>query len=361
MATWRYLADDGVSASFGLAADEYLMQAYAQDPTKPPTLRLYTYRSHCALVGRFQNVEAEIHVAECRRRGVPINRRPTGGGAIIMGEDQLGLSLVASIRHPSIPSHPQEVFETYARPTLSGVRNLGIDAYFRPKNDLEVGGKKIAGLGLYIDEDEILLFHTSILVDLDVRLMLTLLNTPIEKISDKEIASFEERLTTVRRELGREISVSEVRQQIKRGFEGTFGVELVEEPFTQEELLGIRELEQGKYLTSEWVYQRALTPDMIGLSLRKTEAGLLRIHLALAGDVIKGVLISGDFFSTSQTINNLEARLKWSVAEPASIEKAIRETLSQQNHYILGLAPEALAAAIWEAASNAKERALGPK
>lgn len=359
MATWRYLADDGVSASFGLAADEYLMRAYAQDPARPPTLRLYTYRSHCALVGRFQTVEAEIRVSECRQRGVSINRRPTGGGAIIMGEDQLGLSLVASTHHPAIPRHPQQIFEVCARPILEGLCSLRIDAYFRPKNDLEVAGKKIAGLGLYIDENEVLLFHTSVLVDIDVRLMLTLLNIPIEKISDKEIASFEERLTTIRRELGKEVPVSEVRQQIKRGFEGTFGVELEEEPFTQEELSGIRELEQKRYLTPDWIYQKAPTPDMTGSSLRKTEAGLLRIHLALAGDVIKSVLISGDFFSTSQTINNLESRLRWSAAEPAEIERAIRETLSQQDHYILGLAPEALVATIGEAVSNARQQALG--
>ena len=56
---WRYIEEDGVSASFGLAADEYLIQAVGGDL---PTLRLYTYRSHAALVGRFQNAEAEVNV-----------------------------------------------------------------------------------------------------------------------------------------------------------------------------------------------------------------------------------------------------------------------------------------------------------
>ena len=64
----RRITDDGVSASFGLAADEVL----ARNPDRP-TLRLYTYRSHCALVGRFQNVENEINVKACRRFGIDIN------------------------------------------------------------------------------------------------------------------------------------------------------------------------------------------------------------------------------------------------------------------------------------------------
>ncbi|MHB8621414.1 MAG: lipoate--protein ligase family protein, partial [Chloroflexota bacterium] len=87
---WRYIADDGVEASFGLAADEYLLSGYETGREAPgggdipPTLRLYTYRSHCALVGRFQDPAVEVDVAACRRRGVAVNRRPTGGGTILM-------------------------------------------------------------------------------------------------------------------------------------------------------------------------------------------------------------------------------------------------------------------------------------
>ena len=54
---WRLLADDGAGAAEGLALDEALMAGYARDePERPPTLRLYSYRDHCALVGRYQNL-----------------------------------------------------------------------------------------------------------------------------------------------------------------------------------------------------------------------------------------------------------------------------------------------------------------
>ena len=85
--SWRYLADDGVSAAFGLAADEVLARRQGTGAS-PPTLRLYTYASHCALVGRFQRVALEVRLPFCRAHGIAVNRRPTGGGAIIMGADQ---------------------------------------------------------------------------------------------------------------------------------------------------------------------------------------------------------------------------------------------------------------------------------
>ena len=88
----RLLTADGVSAAAGLAVDETLAQRAGRGDT-PPTLRLYTYAPHAALVGRFQNLEHEVDVAACERLGIALGRRPTGGGAILMGPDQLGIAL----------------------------------------------------------------------------------------------------------------------------------------------------------------------------------------------------------------------------------------------------------------------------
>ena len=91
MTTWRYIKNDNVTASAGLAADEVLANCSGAG-TSLPTLRLYTYQP-CALVGRFQTIENELNLNYCVENKIPVNRRPTGGGAIIMGQDQL-LSLI---------------------------------------------------------------------------------------------------------------------------------------------------------------------------------------------------------------------------------------------------------------------------
>lgn len=65
---WRLLVDDGADAAGGLALDESLMAGYHRGQVpRLPTLRLYTYRDHCALVGRYQHLAAEVDVgAELR-------------------------------------------------------------------------------------------------------------------------------------------------------------------------------------------------------------------------------------------------------------------------------------------------------
>ena len=80
---WRYFSEDRVSDYFGLAADETMALRVGENQSLP-ILRLYTYRSNGALVGRFQRIENELNLNFCETQGISVNRRPTGGGAILM-------------------------------------------------------------------------------------------------------------------------------------------------------------------------------------------------------------------------------------------------------------------------------------
>jgi len=325
MGPWRYIEEDGVSASYGLAADEYLMSGYESNgEVRPPTLRLYTYKSHCALVGQFQQVEAEIDVNYCREVNIPINRRPTGGGAIIMGNDQLGMALAASTKYPGVPNHPREIFALYSAGICQGLKALGIEGSIGGKNDIRVNGRKIAGLGLCRGDQGASLFHASLLVDLDIPLMLRVLRIPFEKLTDKVRAEVEENLTTVRREVRWPISASEVRGVVRQGFESAMGITFFLRPFIPQEEEGIRALEKEKYLDDRWIFQRRPTPAMTGSSLQKTRGGLLRIYVSLDEDnMIKEVNITGDFFGDAISLRQLEKNLSCIRAEEGTVREAI--------------------------------------
>ena len=116
---WRLITDDNVSDSFGLAADDTLAQRVGIGECRP-TLRLYTYRSDCALVGRFQTVDHEIHVDYCHTHSIPINRRPTGGGAIIMGAGQLGVALMIPGRRNDSYSRAREMMAQFSAGLIHG-------------------------------------------------------------------------------------------------------------------------------------------------------------------------------------------------------------------------------------------------
>ena len=347
---WRYVADDGVGAAFGLAADEMLMAGYGEPGAlRPPTLRLYTYRSHCALVGRFQNVAAEIDLDVCRDEGIAVNRRPTGGGAIVMGSGQLGLALVGRLGEAGFPKHPAQLFESLVGGVVEGLRSMGLEARFRPRNDVEVGGKKIAGLGCTVDDGGAALFHTSLLVSADFELMARVLKVAEAKWTERAVASFSERLTTVEAERPG-TTLKEARRAVRAGYEAVFGLSTVEEPWSSGELEAIGRLVEATYGTEAWVHQPLGRAQAHGRWEGRTEAGLLWVELALDGDVIKEARLGGDFFGSDRAVRDIEAALKWQRAEGGAIERAVRE--AWREGALLGLGPEELAASICRAAES---------
>ncbi|HUJ76759.1 MAG TPA: lipoate--protein ligase family protein, partial [bacterium] len=194
---WRLVVEDAVDDAYGLAADDALTGRVGRG-LSGPLLRLYTYRP-CALVGRFQTLENEVRLDRCALRGMAVNRRPTGGGAIVMGPDQLGVALMLPGGGSDVYAQARELMVRFSGGICRALADLGVEATFRGKNDIEVGGKKIAGLGIYRHPEGGLLFHASLLVGLDVPLMLDVLCSPFEKITDKEIATVAARTSTVRR------------------------------------------------------------------------------------------------------------------------------------------------------------------
>ncbi len=355
MIKYRYIQETDTSASYGLAADEYLMNYHKNDTEFPATLRLYNYKDYAVLAGRFQDINAEIDLEACKQNGFQYGRRLTGGGAILMGSEQLGICFATSSKIFKW-ENIRELYHKFSIPVINALAKLGIDAEFRSKNDLEVNGKKIAGLGVHVDADGAIQFHTSLLLGLDINKMLEVLKITIQKYSDKrKISSIEQRITTISRELGKNISKGEVIGIVKLCFAEEFGVDFIAKEFSLEEKQNINELEQNRYLTEEWIYQRSPQSDMTGMSLKKTPAGLLRTYIGLKGETIKSVLITGDFFEQANIFNRIESELKWSSMDKENIRKIVKKVFQWQEFDSLkyGLTVEMIVESIWLAAQRA--------
>lgn len=361
MSYWRCLTGDGVTASAGLATDEALVRRVGEGRSVP-TVRLYTYRSHCALVGRFQRVAAEVRRDVCQARGIDVNRRPTGGGAILMGADQLGVAITVPAAGLAGPEHARswervrELFRHFAAGLVGALAVLGVRAEYRRRNDLEVEGRKVAGLGIYFDRGGGLLFHASLLVDLDIPLMLAVLNTPFEKISDKEIATVAERITTVRRACRRPVGVDEVRALVRDGYARTLGVALDPGDLTADEAAAAAALERERYGTPEWVEREPAIADAAGSAMVKTPGGLVSAHLTLAGDVIKAVYLTGDFFCDEGAVLAIERALRWHSADRERVAATLAAVLAGEAAALPSVPPADLGRVIAQAVDAARRQ-----
>lgn len=318
---WRLLVDDGADAAGGLALDEALMATYHRgQPDHPPTLRLYTYADHCALVGRYQHLAAEVDLDACSQLGVAVNRRPTGGGAIIMGAGQLGVAFVTAA---PAAERPRQVLERCSAGIVAGLAKLGLTATFRGKNDLEVGGRKVAGLGLYLDGNGGLLFHASVLADLDVPTMLRVLQIPAARLGDAAVAAVHQRITTVSRETGEPWDGARLREVVQLGFVEALGVELRPGGPSADEARRADALRRDRYEDDAWRMRNTPQPDATATATLRTPGGLLRVYLALQGDVIKSALFTGDVNDLPRQLTDLEAALKWQRLDPETLSATL--------------------------------------
>ena len=339
MESWRLLDTGVCSAAENMALDEALLELKAEGRI-PHTLRFLQFSNPTVLVGHHQSVEEEVRLDYCQMKGIEINRRLTGGGALYWGRKELGWEIYISKTDPRIPSKIEDLYKRMGEAASMGLRHLGVQAHFRPRNDIEIRGRKISGTG-GTEFLGAILFQGTLLVDLDVNEMLRSLRIPTEKLKDKEIESVKERVTCLKWELEQIPSVSEIKASLAKGFEEAFGATFHPTPLTSEE----RNLLNAKlphFSSSNYIFKvrEALPRRKTLTSILKSPGGLIRISMAIdtRTKVISQILITGDFFAyPKRTIFDLESHLKNSKASPSNIEGIIRSFFVEKKPKIPGI------------------------
>jgi len=337
-----------VTTAEGLAVDDTLPQSVAKNNSSP-ILHLYTFIPS-VIVGRYQDIETSLKLDRCRARGIEYNRRSTGGGTVIMGPEIIALGFGINVDYPGLKKGVGGVFESLSLVLIRALEKFGIQAYFQPKNDLEVNGRKIAGLSAASEEGKSLLFHTSFLLDFDVALMTDIMNTPLIKLQDKGYNCFSQRMTTVRSELGRGIPVEKVMDAIVDAFEEEFNIRFKEDIPDEWEKKTIHNYIEERYTNQEWIFSHKHPTASMGIGQQKSKGRLLEVYHTLSGASIENALITGDFFSTTEDIHRLENALKWTSARKENIEKNLSAVWREDMIY--GLDVPTLTRAILKAKEN---------
>jgi lipoate-protein ligase A len=338
MEFWRVIDTGLRSAAQNIALNRALLEARQADEV-PSTLRFLRFMPS-ALLGYHQSAEQEFNLDYCKANDIAVQRRITGGGAIYFDESQIGWELYLHKRDLGT-SEMQAISRRICHAAATAISALGVDARYRPRNDIEIDGRKISGTGGAFDGDA-LLFQGTLLVDFDIAKMLRVLRIPAEKLSDKAIASARDRVANLRELLGRQPDIGRIRSNLIEAFESEFGVEFHEEELTLSEharyQVALREID-----TADWVnlVSRPVSSMPIVEAARKFPGGLL--HAAVSFDMltrsIRQVWFTGDIFvSPRRSIADLEAALRDTPAD--RLESRIRAFFAARQVDMLSLAPD---------------------
>ena len=308
------IIDTGVrEGRSNIAFDPALIELRQQDKV-PDTIRFMRFPP-TALIGRHQDLSREINLDYCASNGVGTVRRITGGGAIYLDEGQLGWELVfhrASLGYAALPDIAREICNAAA----AGLRLLGVDAKFRPRNDIEVDGRKISGTGGFFDGD-ILIYQGTVLVDMNAQQMVKALNVPQSKLARHQLDSAEQRIVTLKELLGDDVPDMEtIKAALLTGFRKHLGISAEPGLITPAEEELAKEFFDDEIGTDEFVAEID-NPSGSGDVFAGTHSGAggtITSYLKLEGPtrrILQRVLISGDFFVTPpRVVFDLEAHLQ---------------------------------------------------
>lgn len=250
---WRLLKTGANTAAKNMAIDRAVLVSNSLGKV-PPTVRFYQWNPPAISIGYFQSLEDEIDLINCRDLGVDYVRRITGGGAVFH-EDELTYSIVVSEGHKKIPKNIMESYGCICGAVIKGLKNLGIDSEYKPINDIITNGKKISG-NAQTRKMRTVLQHGTILMDVDVDKMFSLLKVPNEKIRDKLISDVKERVTSVKHVLKKDISFEKSARSMKKGFEEEFDVKLEVGSLTSEENELAEKFEMECFGNMAWNHKR---------------------------------------------------------------------------------------------------------
>ena len=173
------------SLAFWLAMEEFVAKSVDEEA-------FFVWRvAPTVIIGRNQVLEAEVNLDYCRRNGVKIVRRKSGGGCVYADWDNIMISYVS--RRGDVA----EIFERYLSALTSCLCSLGLKAEKSGRNDILVEGRKVSGNAFHQLPDRSIV-HGTLLYNTDFDALEEAIRPPVEKLLRHGVASVRQRVGNLR-------------------------------------------------------------------------------------------------------------------------------------------------------------------
>lgn len=172
---WRLIREESLVGATAMALDVVAAETCASGG--PRTVRVYQWDPSTLSLGYRQSADT-VNWSYCRREGIDVVRRPTGGGGIYHDSfGDISYSIIAPANE--LPSDLLESYNQLLVPIFDWFDSLGIEAEFsdrerpaiyhpacylrelNPAHDIVVGERKISGNAQYRQRD-VIIQHGSI-------------------------------------------------------------------------------------------------------------------------------------------------------------------------------------------------------
>ena len=169
--------------SFYLAMEEYVAAAIGSG--------FFVWRvAPTVIIGRNQDLAAEVNLEYCRTHGVNIVRRKSGGGCVYADRGNLMLSYITPEKGV------ENVFAEFLDRLAAFLQSLGLDAVKTEHNDVLVGGRKVSGNAFFVHPGASIV-HGTLLHSVDQEALQAAITPPTAKLIKHGVASVRQRVANL--------------------------------------------------------------------------------------------------------------------------------------------------------------------
>lgn len=192
------------------------------------------------IFGRHQVVEAEVNLDYCRRNGIGMYRRKSGGGCVYADMGNVMFSFITKEENVSL------TYNRFMNMMVLVLRRLGVEAASTRHNDVLVAGRKVSGTAYYHLPGASIV-HGTMLYDTTMEHMVNAITPPQQKLEKNGVQSVRQRIGLLKDYVG--LSLPElmtfVRQTLCEG-------ELL---LTDADVEAIEAIEQ-EYLSEDFIFRK---------------------------------------------------------------------------------------------------------
>jgi len=236
------IVTENTDVYFNLAAEDYILHHWDADV-------LMFWRSKKAVVcGKHQNLCGELNYSWCRKHGIDIARRLTGGGTVFHDLGNINFTFIQNI-----PEGLDKAvnYRRFLDPMRDVLQKIGVETSYSSRNDLLVKDKKISGNAEHVlQRRSRVLHHGTLLFRSELGDLGEALH-PVGKYETKAVQSVRSEVTNISDHFLQEENSDAFMQMVIRGFENIKHTNRY--VFREEDLQGIDNVKHAKYSKESWI------------------------------------------------------------------------------------------------------------
>jgi len=293
-----------------------------EEEQAPCTLVINFFRADSITVGVLEDPEKSLDLDFCREKGIVVRRRQNPGGAVFANQGSAMSCLYLDLRPSWVPfKNIGEAFPFY----LQGMDKVageifGIDAHYRPVNDIEVNGRKLVATSARLENGVLTLRSVINITPVDRTIMSRAIIARPEKFQDKKQKDGGSRFTCFQEEVGRPIQRNEIYDMVTQTMYQVFGpdLEIVEGDLNPLERKYLEEY-QERFRSEQWYYANSERIRFVGAdpaaqkveAFHKAPAGLMGLALLVHEGIVHDLILLADFHpSPLSVMGHMEEALR---------------------------------------------------